>query len=563
MPPTGPGKRKRGDRSFSGDSRDEGQRPSPHRPANLNMAQHSNHSRDFSEPRGRGRGRGGRGGRGGWNSRQPSDAHLSQQQSVANRSPEPVEPTITNGDVMDSPVQNTNQPEPEPEVDGEPYEPKPYAYEFVTEDVVATWTDGGRDTMLSKMQDTIRTADEMAIAEIAQELVQSSLALRLPPTDAGEVVKQLAELEDRADEQPSTIQTAVMEFISVSPDIEHMPLAAAPSLRRFLIHSGIDADVLRRDFDGSLLVKLGLLRDTFARMGIRRATNVLYKQSNYNLMREESEGFAKLMTELFTTAGNEPSTAEIVEDTVEKVKAMIGAFDLDVGRTLDVVLDVFGVRFSSSNSRFFVKFSESKSLVATEKTTINTSDILAGLPLWANRGNAGWTLTDEQREAVSQYSQSRDAAFWPRAREVGLSAFFELGRTKAPDELVEKANAPDINTTSEEQALMEWVKETGTLPPRGNRDAAQLLGFKLRFYSSSAARDENDILPDNLIHLSALLIKIGFISLKDLYPHLWRSDEDMEQLTAAKDQRQSRPRARRETWCRGEKCSPYGRSFSR
>jgi THO complex subunit 2 len=532
MPPTGPGKRKRGDRSFSGDSRDEGQRPSPHRPANLNMAQHSNHSRDFSEPRGRGRGRGGRGGRGGWNSRQPSDAHLSQQQSVANRSPEPVEPTITNGDVMDSPVQNMNQPEPEPEVDGEPYEPKPYAYEFVTEDVVATWTDGGRDTMLSKMQDTIRTADEMAIAEIAQELVQSSLALRLPPTDAGEVVKQLAELEDRADEQPSTIQTAVMEFISVSPDIEHMPLAAAPSLRRFLIHSGIDADVLRRDFDGSLLVKLALLRDTFARMGIRRATNVLYKQSNYNLMREESEGFAKLMTELFTTAGNEPSTAEIVEDTVEKVKAMIGAFDLDVGRTLDVILDVFGALLVKQ-ARFFVKFLRASPWWPRDGK-INTSDILAGLPLWANRGNAGWTLTDEQREAVSQYSQSRDAAFWPRAREVGLSAFFELGRTKAPDELVEKANAPDINTTSEEQALMEWVKETGTLPPRGNRDAAQLLGFKLRFYSSSAARDENDSLPDNLIHLSALLIKIGFISLKDLYPHLWRSDEDMEQLRQQK-----------------------------
>ena len=81
-----------------------------------------------------------------------------------------------------------------------------------------------------------------------------------------------------------------------------------------------------------------------------------------------------------------------------------------------------------------------------------------------------------------------------------------------------------------------WIEQTGTNPPSGNRDAAQLLGFKLRFYSSSPARDENDVLPDNLIYLSALLIKIGFISLHDLYPHIWRPDESMDELRKLKEQ---------------------------
>lgn len=497
------------------------------------MAQQSNYNRDFSETRGRGRGRGGRGGRGGYNNRQPSDAPASQQQAATIKSIEPVEPTITNGDTVGSPMPDSNPPDPEPEVDGERYEPKPYAYEFVTEDIVTTWKDDGREVIFNKAQGAIQARDELAIAAIAQELVQSALALRLPPTVAGDIVKKLAETETLAAKQQSTIQTAIVEFVSVSPDIEHMPLAAAPSLRRFLIHSDINPETLRRDFDGGLLVKLGLLRDTFARMGIRRATNVLYKQSNYNLMREESEGFAKLMTELFTTTGNEPPTAEIVEDTVEKVKAMIGAFDLDVGRTLDVILDVFGAVLVKQ-FRFFVKFLRASPWWPRD-SKISKSDIFTGLPLWANRGNAGWTFTNEQKEAISQYSRSRDTDFWPRVSEIGLPAFFELGRTRASDEVIEKANAQHSNAISEDEgALFDWVKETGTLPPVGNRDAAQLLGFKLRFYSSSAARDENDILPDNLIHLSALLIKIGFISLKDLYPHLWRSDEDMEQLRQQK-----------------------------
>lgn len=541
MPPTGPVKRKRGDRSFSGESRDDGQRPSPHRPGNLNMAQQSNYVRDFSDGRGRGRGRGGRGVRGGYNNRQPSDAPPVLQQQPIIKSPEPADPTATNGHTIDSPMRDPIPTVPEPEVDGEPYQPKPYAYEILTEEIVTTWAELGRKTLLGLAQEALRDSDESTISALAQELVQSALSLRLPPIEAGEIVKTLTESEGMIDDDPNQVQAAVLDFVAVSTEIEHLPAASAPSLRRFLIHSGIDCDVLRRELDGGLLVKIGLVRDTFARMGIRKATNVLYKQSNYNLMREESEGFAKLITELFTITGNEPPTAEIVEDTVEKVKAMIGSFDLDVGRTLDVILDVFGAVLIKQ-FRFFVKFLRASPWWPRDNKT-SKSDIFTGLPLWANRGNAGWTFTDEQQESRAQFSLSRDKDFWPRAEEVGLQAFFEVGRIRAPAELIERAHAaPSIATSEDDKALLDWVRETGTLPPAGNRDAAQLLGFKLRFYSSSAARDENDTLPDNLIHLSALLIKIGFISLKDLYPHLWRSDEDMDHLR----QQKTRDKADRE-----------------
>ena len=64
---------------------------------------------------------------------------------------------------------------------------------------------------------------------------------------------------------------------------------------------------------------------------------------------------------------------------------------------------------------------------------------------------------------------------------------------------------------------------------------------------SRSAAQEDDVLPANLIYLTALLIKIGFISLRDLYPHLWPLDEDMPAVREAKrkeleeKERQSRP----------------------
>jgi THO complex subunit 2 len=43
-------------------------------------------------------------------------------------------------------------------------------------------------------------------------------------------------------------------------------------------------------------------------------------------------------------------------------------------------------------------------------------------------------------------------------------------------------------------------------------------------------RDKADVLPANLLYLAALLIKVGFLSLTDLYPHLSPPDDQMEKV---------------------------------
>ena len=63
----------------------------------------------------------------------------------------------------------------------------------------------------------------------------------------------------------------------------------------------------------------------------------MYEQQKFNLLREENEGFAKLIVEL-----NQPNINQSNIDVVKKnVEAMIGFFNLDPNRVMDLILDSF------------------------------------------------------------------------------------------------------------------------------------------------------------------------------------------------------------------------------
>jgi THO complex subunit 2 len=117
-----------------------------------------------------------------------------------------------------------------------------------------------------------------------------------------------------------------------------------------------------------------------------------------------------------------------------------------------------------------------------------------------------------RQDEMFDFKEQRDKAFWERVGEVGMSAFFEIGARRVTHVRLKGSVLKESNEDSVEvDQDRKWIEATRTLPPKGNRVAAQLLGFKLRFYASPA-RELNDILPVNLISLAALLIKIGFIS---------------------------------------------------
>jgi THO complex subunit 2 len=416
-------------------------------------------------------------------------------------------------------------------------EPAYYYYEFLTEERMTSWEASGRAEVIARGTQARQDEDPMDLSSVMQELTRASLDNRIDTVDAGNCLKEilgpqiLSEAEPAGSFDPHSL---FLDVVSVMCEAEDGPIK--PCLKSLFIASGISATTLRQRMDATLLESLGLTRDSFSKVNVRQATNLLYRQANYNLLREETEGYSKLITELFTTSGSEPPAKEVVEETFERVKALIGTFDLDVGRVLDLTLDVFAAVLVK-HYRFFVKLLRLSSWwprAGDLESTIRHG----GLPSWALPSSPGWMPTEEDDAVSKEKRLQRDLIFWDRAREVGLKAFFELGGTALiGEEMKQRLLNVRGNGDADLEADKDWIEKTGTLPPSGNRVAAQLLGFKLRFYTSEA-RDKEDVLPANLIYLAALLIKIGFISLRDLYPHLWPLDEVMPALIESKRAKQ-------------------------
>lgn len=65
-----------------------------------------------------------------------------------------------------------------------------------------------------------------------------------------------------------------------------------------------------------------------------------YKQRRFNLFREESEGYAKLITEL----NQEHLKFVSARKFLDIIKSLIGCFNLDPNRVLDIILESFEMR---------------------------------------------------------------------------------------------------------------------------------------------------------------------------------------------------------------------------
>ncbi|KAK4986130.1 THO2 plays a role in transcriptional elongation [Elasticomyces elasticus] len=411
-----------------------------------------------------------------------------------------------------------------------------YFYEYLTDESVSSWNTTGREALLQLARDAQARTDMIDLAVLMQELVQTALEVRLSAQEIGSFIRDL-----HSDGRDTLVPSLLSSTLSL---LEPLP-SVSTILRELLSAARLDPDHLRSDLDLSLLTSLGLVRDTFERMRTRRTTTLLYKQCSYNLLREQSEGYSKLVTEVFNTAfSNTSQSLPDATEAFERVKAIIGAFDLDVGRVLDVTLDVMANMLIRSH-RFFVRFLRASSWWPEDHVPdfIQYSEWGPGsLPAWAFPG-AGPPRNRKEEERTSTSKNQTEAEFWSNSREHGVKSFFFLGARRIsnfdhirgtleieePPELDTKGKVANSSKSFRLNQSRKHMLETRTLPPLGNPDAAQLLGFKLRFYAS-AARDKTDELPDNLIWLSALLIKIGFISLRDLWPHLYPPDDQMEDV---------------------------------
>ncbi|KAJ8129156.1 hypothetical protein O1611_g4476 [Lasiodiplodia mahajangana] len=497
MPP----KRKRNERVS-----EAGSRPAPHRPSDSGLGQHDRDYQDGSQHR--------RGPGGGRNMRRNTERRDSSGAQTAPPTILPPPPAA---------AQQLNQPPRMPTSSN-------YNYLILTEARLSTWHQGGRQEVIEHGITSRSDEDIEEISTISQEFTRAVLENCLTPSDAGGCMKQIlgpATEDDSGTNFTFDAQTLFLDTISVFLDSNDA--ASTSQFREFIATTELPPQLVREVLDAPALQQLGLIRENFVKLGIKYATNQLYRQANYNLLREESEGYSKLAAELYRTPYQSQGHHDfaLVQASWERIKALIGTFDLDVGRVLDVVIDVFSATMLR-NLIFFTRLLRISSWWPRNQIEHAEKLFAGGLPKWALPQNEEINVEDLRSELEGR-THERDIAFWDRAREVHLDAFFELGGRRIEDTELQRLRDSISESDPSYDSTFEWMQTTKTLPPCGNRVAAQLLGFKFRFYTSDA-RDKGETLPANLYYLAAFLIKIGFISLADLYTHLWPADEDMDAL---------------------------------
>ncbi|KAF2666280.1 hypothetical protein BT63DRAFT_458641 [Microthyrium microscopicum] len=519
-------------------------RPSPHRPQNLDLARQSQNDSNGRNTR-----------RGGPNRSSGRTANSAKAPTTSS-TPTPTLPANTESPTLPKPatpsLQKPSTQAPAPVVKPDtpantaPAAPVwintlPFYPEFVTKERIAQWKTSGRKFIHEKGVELLASGDNMDINPLFIEIMRAAFLERLDPVLAGDVIKEILK-EDKA---PRDYRSPSIFFIEVFSNLTEAGLPNPSKVFAFLEATGISPSDMRERLDISTLTQLGMVRQSFSQYGTRHSTNVLYKQTTYNILREDTEGYAKLIEGYYKAALSGPPTAELVSDAFQKVKSLIGAFNLDSGRALDITLDVFG-DLLVARFRFFVRYLRASSFWPPSRTVegIDRYDPgFSSLPWWSALSYPGdSSTTEEDKIRLQDLKQKRDVHFWDRVRRLGIRAFFELGgRQIASDFEIQQA---EMSIDSQDLDRV-WIAKTKTFPPEGNKMAAQLLGNKLRGYASGD-REEGAQIPDNLIWLATLLVHIGFISLRDLYPHLYPLEGDLEKvkalLTKEKNERELKKR---------------------
>ncbi|KAH9899792.1 transcription factor/nuclear export subunit protein 2-domain-containing protein [Cubamyces lactineus] len=278
-------------------------------------------------------------------------------------------------------------------------------------------------------------------------------------------VDQVLKAKANAESDKSTIETVVKRLLSIGV---------------------LDPDICRERLDLALVANVGLIADklAFERKEIRTRTGLFYKQNKFNLLREESEGYSKLTAELTSSLGPAHSAStghpteplEAIEararPTWERTLGLIGYFDLDPNRVLDIILDVFSVHLATHHSFFIALLSFSP---------------------WGNRTH---DVKQEDMAVEPDPAQYRGKS---------LMEVLKIAEAQAG------ARLDDVDSSNA-------------------RVLAQVLGFKFRYYQSLEVSEST---PQNLFLMTALLIREGFLRLEDLYPHVGPADDEMPNLHKA------------------------------
>lgn len=216
----------------------------------------------------------------------------------------------------------------------------------IREDACKSWEKSGKNeflrlchNLLSSQKKAVEVTGEKDLKRAFYELCWLGVRGQLK-TDL--VVMTISEM---AQDGPDVL-SLVADLFSVI-DVELSCLEDACDRERFIslvnaCQQLIPDFILKERLDAETLENMGLVQSKalFQQKYVKTKTKLYYKQQKFNLLREESEGYSKLITEL-----NQDFPENMTHLTVlQNIKSLIGCFNLDPNRVLDIILESFECR---------------------------------------------------------------------------------------------------------------------------------------------------------------------------------------------------------------------------
>ncbi|CAK9221020.1 unnamed protein product, partial [Sphagnum troendelagicum] len=207
--------------------------------------------------------------------------------------------------------------------------------QYVTEDCIREWKSTNSARKLA-----ISVTPSRFVFELCQTVVRGELPITKCRVALDAV--HLAELLTK--EETASLLVDTIAHLGQELTVPGEFRSRLTELAKWLVDSGlVPVRLLQERCEAEFLWEAEMIKIKAPDMKskeVRVNTRLLYQQTKFNLLREESEGYAKLLT-LLSQRGPDGLTPQRATAVISTIKSLIGQFDLDPNRVFDIVLECF------------------------------------------------------------------------------------------------------------------------------------------------------------------------------------------------------------------------------
>ncbi|KQK15799.1 hypothetical protein BRADI_1g24950v3 [Brachypodium distachyon] len=219
-------------------------------------------------------------------------------------------------------------------------------YKYVTEECLREWK--------SQSAAGFRLPDPVPMARFLYELCWAIVRGDLPPQKCRVALDSVVFVEEAWHEESGSVLADIVahlgQDITISGEYRNRLVKMTKSfVESSLIVPRLLQERCEEEFLWEVEQSKSKGQDLKAKE-VRVNTRLLYQQTKFNLLREESEGYAKLVT-LLCQVGSDLACQNASSATISIIKSLIGHFDLDPNRVFDIVLECF--ELYPDNSTFY------------------------------------------------------------------------------------------------------------------------------------------------------------------------------------------------------------------